>query len=273
MKGECKRLSGAECFVLSSFKPLFKLPGDSWGDVVLALVVVSISDQILAHILHFAASKGRPVVKPPVQDPRLPSKQLYQLSNLIEHGKETKLWSEVGYFWGFIRLWHKVLITVGVIRLHMSPPPSLLRERTSVQGWPTSTIPVRLHPGDPWPRHIKANTYPRITLRPQKHPPEPNISEPSPRQRCSANTRTHTPTHNFSSKDPSGFYSSQRKGQDKSSRCPQSVLLFSSDVLGVFDKKKKKKNKTTSTRCQRRRLRWHRFRSNKYLFVKSEIAA
>lgn len=58
------------------------LPGDSWGDVVFALVVVSVPDEILAHILHLAASEGRTVVKSPVQDSRLPRQQFNQLSHL-----------------------------------------------------------------------------------------------------------------------------------------------------------------------------------------------
>lgn len=60
------------------------LPGDSWGDVIFALVVVSISNEILAHIFHLAASKGRTIVKPPIQDPGFPSQQLYQLPHLTE---------------------------------------------------------------------------------------------------------------------------------------------------------------------------------------------
>lgn len=64
------------------------LPGDSWGDVVFALVVVSIPDEILAHILHLAASEGRTVVKSPVQDSRLPRQQFNQLSHLTESDAE-----------------------------------------------------------------------------------------------------------------------------------------------------------------------------------------
>lgn len=60
------------------------LPGDSWGDVVFALVVVTISDEILTHILHLASSEGRTVVKPSVQDSRLPRQQFNQLSHLTE---------------------------------------------------------------------------------------------------------------------------------------------------------------------------------------------
>ena len=58
------------------------LPSDSWGDVVFALVVVSVADEILTHVLHLAASEGRAVVKPSVQDSRLPSQQLNQLPHL-----------------------------------------------------------------------------------------------------------------------------------------------------------------------------------------------
>lgn len=73
--------------------PFCELPSDPWGHVVLSLVVVSVSDQILAHILHFAASKGCPVVKPSVQHSGLPSQQFDQLSNLFK-----KLWLEHEYF-------------------------------------------------------------------------------------------------------------------------------------------------------------------------------
>lgn len=157
--------------------PFCELPSDPWGHVVLSLVVVSVSDQILAHILHFAASKGCPVVKPSVQHSGLPSQQFDQLSNLFKPGEKKKKKTLIRT-WIFLYKCVERKCWLLLVKLDYTCP---LPVGTSLQGWLISTIPLRLHPEDPWPRHIKANTYPRITLSPQKHPPETNISQPSPR--------------------------------------------------------------------------------------------
>lgn len=48
------------------------LPRDAGGDVVLALVVVSIANQVLTHILYFTASKSCAIVKTPIQHSSFP---------------------------------------------------------------------------------------------------------------------------------------------------------------------------------------------------------
>ncbi len=58
------------------------LPGDAWGDIILALVIVSIADKILTHILHFTTTEGSAVVKPSIQHPCFTSQKLNQLPNL-----------------------------------------------------------------------------------------------------------------------------------------------------------------------------------------------
>lgn len=65
------------------------LPGDSRCDVVFALVVVTMANEVLAHILHLAATKRRAVVEPSIQDPRLPCQQFNQLAHLTESHTHT----------------------------------------------------------------------------------------------------------------------------------------------------------------------------------------
>lgn len=58
------------------------LPCDSRCDVVFALVVVTMTNEIFTHILHLAATKCCTVVEPSIQDPRLPCQQFNQLPYL-----------------------------------------------------------------------------------------------------------------------------------------------------------------------------------------------
>lgn len=68
---------------------LLILPCDARCDVVFALVVVTVANEIFTHILHLAATKRRAVVEPSIQDPRLPCQQFNQLSHLTESHPHT----------------------------------------------------------------------------------------------------------------------------------------------------------------------------------------
>lgn len=65
------------------------VPCDSRCDVVFALVVVTMANEVFTHILHLAATKRCAVVEPSIQDARLPCQQFNQLSYLTESHTHT----------------------------------------------------------------------------------------------------------------------------------------------------------------------------------------
>lgn len=97
------------------------------------------------------------------------------------------------------------------------------------------------------PSH-KGNTYSHFTLSPQKHPPEPNISESFPWQPQQANTLALTTSAVKIIQVFTVWGTKSRQEQGQVSCHSHSAPSCSSDVLCMFDK--------TSTLCYRRRLRW-----------------
>lgn len=112
--------------------------------------------------------------------------------------------------------------------------------------------PTEAAPRGPLTPPHKENTYSHITLRPQKHPPEPNISEASPWQPGRENTR-----NNFNSSGPSGR---------KEAQC-HVVLQRPAAHMSCLCLIKLPHSATGGG------LAGSRLRSNKYLFVKSKTAA